>query len=209
MDRFQTILFVLLILYTVGIIGIGTNIWPPFILLTPINLLASLGLVLWNHSSKNAQLILFVCLVFTIGWTAEWFGVRTGLLFGQYAYGKSLGPKVAETPLMIGINWVMITYAAGMVTNQWAAQQKTWIKIILAAVLMVGIDFFIEPVAPLLDFWRWEHNEVPIQNYWGWLWIALLVQFIFFKLFGKEQNKAGSALFFIQLGFFVILNIIL
>lgn len=209
MHRFQTILFILLVLYTVGIIGIGTNIWPPFILLTPINLLVSLGLVLWNHSSKNAHLILFVCLVFIIGWTAEWFGVRTGLLFGAYAYGQSLGPKVAETPLMIGINWVMITYAAGMLTNQLASQLKSVFKIILAALLMVGIDFFIEPVAPLLDFWSWEHNQVPIQNYWGWLWIALLVQFIFFKLLGNEQNKAGSALFFIQLGFFVILNIIL
>jgi uncharacterized membrane protein len=208
-QKYRSILFVLVVLYTVGIIGIGTNYWSPFILLTPINLLVSLGLVLWNHPSKNTALVVFVGLVFIIGWSAEWFGVHTGLLFGQYAYGKTLGPKVAETPLMIGINWVMITYTAGMVVNQIASQQKRWMKIIIAAVLMVGIDFFIEPIAPLLDFWSWENNSVPIQNYWGWLGISLLVQFIFFKLIGDASNKAGSALFFVQLGFFVILNIIL
>ncbi len=209
MQKYRRILFVLLVLYAVGILGIGSNFWPPFILLTPINLLVSLGLVLWNHPSKNTALVLFTALVFVIGWSAEWLGVNTGLLFGQYAYGKTLGPKIAETPLMIGVNWVMITYAAGMVVNQWALKQKKWLKIITAAVLMVGIDFFIEPVAPLLDFWNWENDIVPTQNYWGWLGVSLLVQFIFFKLMGDNQNKAGSALFFIQLGFFVILNLIL
>lgn len=209
MQKYRSILFVLLVLYTVGIIGIGSNYWPPFILLTPINLLVSLGLVLWNHPSKGTSLALFIGLVFIIGWSAEWFGVNTGLLFGQYAYGKTLGSKIAETPLMIGVNWVMITYTAGMVVNHWAFYQKKWLKIIIAATLMVGIDFFIEPVAPLLDFWSWENDSVPIQNYWGWFAVSLLVQFIFFKLMGDEQNKAGSALFFIQLGFFVILNLIL
>lgn len=209
MQKYRRTLFVLIVLYAVGILGIGSNYWPPFILLTPINLLVSLGLVLWNHPSKNVELALFTVLVFVIGWSAEWLGVNTGLLFGQYAYGKTLGPKIAETPLMIGVNWVMITYAAGMVVNQWALKQKKWLKIITAAVLMVGIDFFIEPVAPLLDFWNWENDIVPTQNYWGWLGVSLLVQFIFFKLMGDNQNKAGSALFFIQLGFFVILNLIL
>lgn len=209
MQRYRTILFVLFILYTVGILGIASNYWTPFILLTPINLLASLALILWNHPSKNTPLALFIGLVFIIGWSVEWFGVHTGLLFGEYVYGQTLGPKVAETPLIIGINWVMITYAAGMVVNQFALHLKSWLKIIIAAILMVGVDFFIEPVAPKLDFWSWQNDLVPIQNYWGWFWIALLVQFLFFKLIGNDQNKAGSALFFFQLGFFVILNIIL
>jgi putative membrane protein len=38
----------------------------------------------------------------------EVVGVKTGLIFGEYKYGSTLGIKLFEVPLIIGFNWVFV-----------------------------------------------------------------------------------------------------
>ena len=75
---------------------------------------------------------------------------------------------------------------------------------------MVGLDFFIEPIAISLDFWSWKYDTIPLQNYLGWFLIAFLLQLIFLSVFNKaEKNIVAIVLFGWQIIFFGVLNLFL
>ncbi len=199
---------VLAILYTVGIIGVALPIHPDFILLTPINLLVSLSIMLAFHQIWTRQLILFLIAAYLVGFGAELFGVQTGLLFGAYRYGRVLGPKLWDTPLMIGVNWTLLSYAIGVTMNHLLPNGHWLLKGLLAALLMVGLDVLIEPVAIRYDFWSWHNGTPPLQNYWGWFWVSLPLLCIFTKTQRHVRNKVAIALFLLQILFFAALNIL-
>jgi len=193
------------IIYLVGLIGI---LWPlsdQFIMLTPVNLLVSLAVVLFFHPGwqRATPLVLFVS--YLVGFGAEWFGVQTGLLFGEYRYGPVLGPQWQGTPFMIGINWMMLVYCSGITVNHLFGSGPWWVRGILAALLMVGLDFLIEPVAMKLDFWQWANGIVPLQNYVGWFLVALPLTLAFARWHTGVRNKVAVALFLWQFVFFLIL----
>jgi uncharacterized membrane protein len=56
--------------------------------------------------------------------------------------------------------------------------------------------------------WRWKGGSVPLQNYIAWLISAFVMGYIadHFHLPAKN-NKLASPLFFIQIGFFILLDI--
>ncbi|MDX1940559.1 MAG: carotenoid biosynthesis protein, partial [Saprospiraceae bacterium] len=175
---------------------------------TPFNLLISLGIMLIFHPNWNKSIIYFLFTVYLVGFGAELFGVQTGLLFGNYEYGRILGIKIWDTPLIIGVNWVILTYAAGVIFNTLLPYQHWILRSILAALLMVGLDILIEPVAMDLGFWSWEHDIVPLQNYMGWFLVALPLLCIFNITQKDVQNKVAIVLFILQIIFFLALNIL-
>lgn len=135
------------------------------------------------------------------GMLAEWIGVHYGVLFGNYAYGSNFGPKLDGVPFLIGINWALLTFitasiATYLVTNKIA-------QIILAASLMVLLDFFMEHSAPRFDFWSFEGAIVPLKNYVTWFVVAVLFQTIIqFKKI-KGDLTFSINLYVAQLVFFV------
>jgi putative membrane protein len=197
---------VLSILYSVGIAGILLPIHDQFILLTPINLLVSLGIVLYFHKDWNAAIYRYLIIAYVVGFSAEVFGIQTGLLFGEYQYGPVLGWKIWGTPLMIGVNWVMLGYCAGVLANVLLKEQHWALRGTLAALLMVGLDVIIEPVAIAYDFWHWEQVEVPLKNYIGWFLVALPLECLFTFWLPNVRNKVAIALFILQILFFGILG---
>jgi len=198
---------ILSVLYTVGLIGILWPLHKQFILLTPLNLLVSLGLVLFFHPhwKLSSRLLLLFC--FGFGFGMELLGVQTGLVFGDYSYGQTLGWKIGGTPLMIGFNWVMLVYCSGVTVNHFFTPQSPWLKTIIATALMVLLDILIEPVAIRYDFWSWAGEEIPLQNYLAWFGIAFVLLRIFFYIEEQTSNKVGIALFILQFLFFGILNL--
>ncbi len=199
--------FILVVVYTVGIIGIKGNFDEQFVLLTPVNLLLSLGLVFWTHPTKYSPLWKLAVLCFVTGVLIEIAGVQTGLIFGDYQYGEVLGPKIWGTPLMIGVNWTMLVYCAGSTVNQLASNLNIWIKAAIGAMLMTLLDVLIEPVAMELNFWNWENDIIPLQNYFAWFFVALPLLAAYFKLLGKTTNKVAILLFILQFIFFGILQL--
>jgi len=196
---------VLTILYIVGLVGILLPLHADFILLTPLNLLVSMGLVLWHHGNWAKPTIYYLLIVYLVGFSAELLGTQTGLLFGDYAYGPVLGPKIWDTPLMIGVNWMMLGYCAGVTSNVLLPGRTFWMRGLLAASLMVGLDVIIEPVAMAYDFWDWEASVVPFSNYVGWFLVALPLELLFAYWHKGLRNKVGVALFSLQTLFFLIL----
>jgi len=199
----------LVIIYLVGIFGIGQKLAPQIVSLTPINLILSILTISFFHQGKRSPFLRFFALAFLIGFGVEVLGVQTGVIFGDYSYGPVLGPKILDTPLMIGVNWAMLIYAIGSTINLFFPKWKIFFKCIYGTICMVILDFLIEPVAIILDFWSWENEVIPLQNYLAWGIIAFGLFYLFFQRFKWESNKVAYALFILQCAFFGLLNLFL
>lgn len=206
-NKEQFSIALLIVMYIAGIIIIGGDLIKNFVLLTPFNLSVSFALILWTAKEKSKKLLFIGVLCFVTGLVIEIIGTNTGLIFGEYNYGKTLGFQVLNVPLIIGINWLILVYSSAAVVNHFFERRNLIIKAILSALLMVGLDFFIEPVAMQYDFWSWEGNIIPIQNYIAWFFIALFLLIITHKLV-VIKNKTAIVLFIAQLLFFIILNLV-
>lgn len=206
-NEIQAGLFIL-ILHIVGIVGYLTPaLYPYFILLTPFNLLLT-GLMLvyinWKNKIGGEPSLLAV---FITGVTVEIVGVQTGMLFGEYQYGDTLGIKVMGVPLIIGMNWLVLGYSFGSICKHLMSTSKV-LSVLLAAASMVLLDVIIEPIAIRYDYWWWQLQEVPLQNYFGWFIVALIVQFLLQKLDLQKAYKFGLLVAISQIVFFVMLNIL-
>lgn len=177
-----------------------------FKLLVPFNLLATAAIVLHFEKEKTFKYGLFILLTFAIGFFAEVVGVKTGVLFGAYTYGPTLGFKALEVPLAIGLNWVVLVYCSAHLSKK--ISNSTILRIIFGSAIMVAFDLLIEPVAIRFDFWSWEELNIPIRNYIGWFSISLILHILFHFLIKSSNNSLAIRLLYIQVAFFLILNII-
>jgi uncharacterized membrane protein len=201
----------LCILYAVGLFGTvfwGLDLMP----LTAVNLLISAVILFVNHTNANTRLFIYSGVVFVSGWLIEWAGVETGRIFGQYFYGNNLGLKLLDIPVIIGMNWLLLSYCSSVVANRIFANSTTFNtffpKVFVGALLMVLVDFFIEQVAPTYDFWYWKNQLVPLQNYSAWFAFAFAFNFLFQHLQIDNNNKVAVWLYGLMLLFFVGLNVL-
>lgn len=171
--------------------------------LTPFNLLLSAAILLSFHRDWNTPFILFCLGSFFTGYFAEVAGVATGLIFGSYSYGPTLGWQFLKVPLIIGLNWLMLVYSTGTICAHF--QLPVFLKAMLASGLMVLLDIFIEPVAIAFDFWQWENGIIPWQNYGAWFMLSFCLHLLFYLLPFRKGNPAAKYLYLFQLVFFIIL----
>jgi bisanhydrobacterioruberin hydratase len=208
-DQKQVVsIFLLWLFHLSALVGIQLGHGDWFLPLTPLNLLLCFVLLVWNIPDFTGRELLVLAWPFALGMLAEILGVNFGWIFGNYAYGDNLGPKIWGVPWMIGLNWALLTYASSSVAKFFS--QNLWVSVVLGAGLMLGIDVLLEQVAPPFDFWEFEGGMAPAQNYWGWFVVALLAH-VGFQKFCKKANFVFSlhlllvfALFF---GAFVLFGI--
>lgn len=204
---------ILVVIHIVGIIGIQSTYRDLFLLCTPYNLMLSIGFLFWNHIEFNKSFFIFAILTFLMGFFIEVIGIKTGMIFGQYSYGKTLGFKLMEVPLIIGINWLVLIYIVGVLCNKLpyipsGRYLSAIFKSIFGATLLTTLDFFIEAVAIKYDFWRWANYTPPIQNFVAWFIVSFLLLLLFHSLQFNKNNKLAQGLFIIQLIFFVALSVL-
>jgi putative membrane protein len=190
-----------------GLIGIYLGHLDWFISKTPLNLILGATLLYWNFPPKNGLRSWLVWLiVYSIGMTVELIGVNTSLLFGNYHYGENLGIKIMGVPLLIGINWVVLTFLTASLAKRYIANK--WLAILTGSILMVGLDFFIEPIAPIFDFWHWAEGDAPIRNFIDWFIVSFILQMIVRNDLTEESNSfplhhlASQFVFFIFFYFY-------
>lgn len=201
--KYLNILF--LILYAVGILGFQIDsLQPLFLTLVPSFLLLSAMLLLSQHPSWSPKFIYWVIGVVLFGIGIEWLGVKTSAIFGTYSYGETLGWRIDGIPLIIGVNWLILAYCSKDIADR--IFNHPFLSILLASVLMVFLDFFIEPVAIQLEFWYWPENVVPIQNYVGWFIASLFLFSVSTPLKLHWKNQSSVILYLCMLVFFAALN---
>jgi len=198
----------ILIFYLVGILGFLIPVTRDlFVGITPYALVLNSYLLFIYHSSYTRKTILIFLLIFAIGFLVELIGVNTGLIFGKYVYGRGLGVKVLEVPVLIGVNWLFLTYTTVSITKSMGIGSY---KIMLVApLLMLVYDFILEQVAPKIDMWSWNASTVPLRNYFAWYIIGLCLSglFVLFKV--DSKNPLAAVLFTCQFIFFVFLHYLL
>ncbi|MDX9748227.1 MAG: carotenoid biosynthesis protein [Paludibacter sp.] len=200
---------ILLIFYSVGIAGMVWEVSRPyFIHLTPFALLLSLGFLMINHLTKPGfKELTAVVIIYLTGYFIEVIGVNTGLIFGEYVYGAGLGPKLLATPLMIGINWLMLVYLTAAFFQ--SLSLKPLFVVLLGATTMLIYDLVLEQIAPVIDLWSWAGDKVPFQNYVSWWLIAVLMHSLVAVLRIKLSNRVAMPVFIAQFLFFVILLLLM
>lgn len=201
------IFILLVILFSVGVIGhLIPATLPLMKSLTPFTLLLASGILFSiNAKAGGKPFIYWFTATYIITYIFEVAGVYTGVIFGEYQYGDTLGFKLAGVPLIIGINWVFVI--AGALTLAKGITGKMYSTIFLTAVLCVLFDFIMEPVAMKLGYWQWESGIIPLQNYIAWFIISLLFAYTAVKKDVKLENLLLKRYFVIQFCFFAILNI--
>ncbi len=200
------LLLIVLIFYTVGTVGILLPEYREFMLrFSAMNLFVSMIILILSRKNHLLPFWRMLAICFVVGIVVELIGTRTGLLFGNYAYGANLGPKVFGVPWIIGVNWGILVVCSASWVNR--LQAHLIIKALLAALIMTALDLIIEPVAIDSDFWTWKSAKIPIYNYICWFAIAFPLQWLNFKLKAVESNKVANGLLVIMTLFFLILNI--
>ena len=193
--------------YLVGIIGLSVDrTHLLFKSLVPFTLLFSLYFTWLFHEGSGMRIYIAALSVYLAGFLIEVAGVNTGILFGEYSYGKTLGIQLWNTPLIIGVNWLILIYACHIMTGK--ITRNRWLRYPAGAALMVIYDLVLEPAAIRLDMWSWTGGNIPLQNYAGWFASSLVLLIIFDLVVKDVRNKIAVPLFIIQILFFLSLNII-
>ncbi|TWR25057.1 carotenoid biosynthesis protein [Mucilaginibacter achroorhodeus] len=201
-------IIVIVLFHVVGLVGFAIPAFQPlFKQLVPYHLLLMLVVIVLSHKWLDGKFLFFVLLIAALGFTAEWVGVHKHWLFGDYNYGKTLGFKLLDIPLLIGVNWFLLIYSAG-VAMQHSRLRNPLVRIIIGAALLVLLDVLIEPVAIKFDYWSWETATIPLKNYGCWFGVSVLLLSLFESFGFKKQNFAALVLLITQFLFFGLLNLI-
>lgn len=195
----------IVVLHGVGIVGLSLPEYQDlFLQLTPLQLLSSLFILLFFHRGWNDAFPIFAAAAFWIGFGSEIIGIHTGYLFGDYVYGPTLGPKLWEVPIIIGVNWFILSYTTGVLFRK---VPNDIYAAILSALAMTAIDYILEPVAVELNMWAWKWEEIPMSNYAGWFGISFIIQLIWRKANFEKENPISDWLLTALIVFFAVLNI--
>ena len=198
------LLYFLILVYVSGSIGFVVN--PPFFSpFTPYTLLLTCFVFLIHSPLADKKFgIAFFSIAF-LGFIIEVIGVKTGLIFGKYSYGNGLGIKLLDVPLIISINWAMLICAGIRIVSSIFANK---IKVlVVAALLVTGIDLLIEQVAPKLNFWQFEGGLPGIHNYLGWIGVAFFISYFFYPTIIKGNRTVSLLILILQIIFFTSLYI--
>ena len=187
-----------------GMIGISYGNKEFFLAFTPINLFISFVLLFINQVQLEKSELNAALIIFFIGMISEILGVNYGLIFGDYVYLDNLGFKVLGVPVLIGVNWIILTFITGSMSSYIIKNKH--IAAITGAILMILLDLIIEPVAPLLGFWIFDLPTVPLQNYIGWFVIGLTTQYIYHFNVERKEYSFSINLLLVNAVFFAFLN---
>jgi putative membrane protein len=215
-------LAIALLVHTVGLVGMVWIDRAWFASMTPVNLLLMSALLLWTQEAKDKAFVIIALLAFSTGMLAEITGVHTGLLFGDYTYGRTMGFGLFGVPVVIGLNWFVVVFSAAcsatMLTEKLARliskstvrkplSRMSFFSVFVAAMIAVSFDWIMEPAAVRLGFWTWAGDgEVPMLNYLTWfvLSFGLCTAMRYMRI--VPRNVFAVQLLLIQAVFFMLVR---
>lgn len=199
---------IIVIFHMVGLIGLSIPFTRPiFQSIVPYHLLLMLVVLVLNHNRVDNPFILFLVIIFISGFTVEWIGIHKHWFFGEYFYGKTLGVKILGVPLIVGVNWFLLTYSASVLMQR-SRLKSMFFRVTIGALLLVLLDLLIEPVAARLDYWHWAGDVIPLKNYLSWF-LADVVMLLMYELFRFKYQRVVAPVFLLtQFIFFGVLHLV-
>lgn len=155
--------------------------------------------------TRNKSLLFAALLIFSSTLLIEILGVKTGLLFGVYHYTAMWKITLFKVPVIIGINWLVYLLVSSSMTRWLTNTTNKWLRALCTGFLILGLDIFLEQVAIKLNYWQWEGESVPLQNYAMWFLIGFMVELVFSMLQINIKARLLNAYYMINLAFFILL----
>ncbi|MEO5910156.1 MAG: carotenoid biosynthesis protein [Pelobium sp.] len=197
----------IVIFHVVGLVGFILLEYQEFFLsFVPFHLLLMGAILLANQKEFTTQLWKGVAVITIGGFVIELIGVSTGKIFGVYSYGATLGYKLFDIPLIIGVNWFILVFSVGSVLKKYFKHQRN-LKSLIGAAILVGIDILIEPIAIKFDYWAWKDGIVPLQNFVAWFIVSFVMLRVYYEIDFTKTNKVALLLLTSQVIFFIVLNL--
>ncbi len=208
MSRTAITVIVIILFHVVGLTGFFiAPVRPLFLHIVPFHILLMFGMIIYSYGRADSRLLLFVLTIYIIGYSGEWIGVHKNWIFGDYTYGKTLGVKLGDIPVVMGLNWFLLIYAAAVLMQR-SRIRYIAVRVMLGALILVALDVLIEPVAMRFDYWQWTDLAVPLNNYIGWFAISAVSLLLFEGFKFKKQSIAAPVLLITQFFFFGLLHFI-
>ena len=202
----KVLITIIIVFHIVGFIGLSIPaLRPLFLQLVPWHLLVMLVVLTVSHKPFTIKFLLFLLMICVIGFLAEWTGVHTGWLFGSYTYGDTLGVKWSGVPLIIGVNWFLLIYSAGVIQQRSLSENPIG-RAITGAVILVLLDALMESVAVRLGYWHWAGDNVPFINYLSWFLVSAVLLFVFERFSFAKQSIVATVFLLVQFVFFGVLH---
>lgn len=198
---------VIAINHLIGVAGLNMHSYQEtFAKISWLNLLISFLLVLLFHQRFSVGSVFALLFAFTLGMAVEAVGVATGFPFGTYTYSPLFGLSVLKVPLIIGINWALLSYCTAHVVKKISG--KVWLRVFTASLAMMLLDLLLEPFAIRHGFWVWDAVFPPIQNFASWFAISLPIQWLMSK-YVKESTNPLAIPYLVILVLFLITDYLL
>jgi uncharacterized membrane protein len=146
---------------------------------------------------------------FLVAFTAEYWSTRIGIPFGLYHYtGATAGREffISNVPFFDPLSFPFLAYASYCLARWALRRSRGWQTVVLAGVLMTGLDVVIDPLAVRGDRWflgRVFHYAepgiyfgVPFSNFTGWALVGALIAGGYLWVLGRRaeprSNPAGG-----------------
>ena len=207
----KILLFIIWLNQLFGVFGILVIDFDLFLSLSPISLIFTFLIVVCSNIEVSYKSFATIIIIFFLSIISEIIGVNYGILFGSYYYGDNLGYSMYGVPLVIGLNWVVLTVSCGNIASYFFEKNK-YLSIFFGSLLMLILDVIMEQVSSNIDFWYFNDDNL-IFNYITWFILGACNQY-FYQSLNYTKNLVISVnvylsfiVFFLLL--FTYLNFIL
>ena len=115
------------------------------------------------HASARHGILGFLLVGFVvpaIGLAAEAVGVHTGLPFGDYTYGDSLGMQLFHVPAVVPLAWAMMAYPTYVAAS--TLTRSRWWTALIGGWSLMAWDLFLDPMMVNLGGWKWLSTKSAI-----------------------------------------------
>jgi uncharacterized membrane protein len=153
------------------------------------------------------NVLLSVFIIAVLGGAVHALGVITGIPFGPFEFGESIGPQLFKTlPWAVPLIWVLaILNARGMarlILRPWRkiGAYGFWL-VGMTALLTLFFDFALEPFASRVKhYWLWTPTKfpvtwqgAPVSNFLAWAAVSVLISVIIAPaLINKQPGKRNT-----------------
>jgi len=127
---------------------------------------------------RRAGAALVVLVAYT--YAVEFVGATTGVPYGEFSYGISLGPMLLDTiPLGLPVFFIPLALNSYLLSVLLLGERARFaaVRIPAVAATVVTVDLVLDPAAVALGFWSFAaggYYGVPLSNYAGWALSAVV-----------------------------------
>jgi uncharacterized membrane protein len=182
----------------------GNAGWPELLLLVS-GLACTITALAQRLPLQNVLLAVFVIAV--IGGAVHALGAITGIPFGPFTFGESIGPEMFKTlPWAVPGIWVLAVLnsrgVARLILRPWRkiSAYGFWLMGVTAALTLL-FDFALEPFASRIkNYWLWTPTKfpvtwqgAPVSNFLAWAAMSLLLAVVIAPaLINKQPGKRNT-----------------